>query len=51
MKRLPSGVKISVTVRTWVADGAGPVKSGAFTGLSGHARPVSTEEPVSFTRG
>lgn len=36
MKRLPSGVKISVTVRTWVADGAGPVKS---------------EELVSFTRG
>lgn len=39
MKRLPSGVKISVTVRTWVADGAG------------HATPVSTEELVSFTRG
>jgi len=34
-----------------VADGVGPVKSEAFTGLSGKTTPVSTEELVSFTRG
>jgi hypothetical protein len=45
------GYKISVAVRTWVADGVGPVKSETFTGLSGKTTPVSTEELVSFTRG
>ena len=45
------GYKISVAVRTWVADGVGPVKSEAFTTLSGKTTPVSTEELVSFTKG
>lgn len=46
-----AGYKITITVRTWVADGVGPVKSEAFTGLAGASAPVSTEELESFRKG
>jgi hypothetical protein len=46
------GYKISVAVRTWVANGVGPVKSEVTSGLfTGSGSPTSTEVLESFTRG
>jgi hypothetical protein len=45
------GYKFSIIVRTWVADGVGPVKSEAFTGLTSGSAPTSTEVLKSFTKG
>jgi hypothetical protein len=47
------GYKISIAVRTWVANGVGPVKSEVFSDMLGgsSATPMSTEELVSFTKG
>jgi hypothetical protein len=46
------GYKISVAVRTWVANGVGPVKSEVTSGLfSGSGSPTSTEVLESFTKG
>lgn len=47
------GYKITLTVRTWVANGVGPVKSEVFSdmlGSSASATPTSTEELASFTK-
>lgn len=47
------GYKISLAVRTWVANGVGPVKSEVFSDMLGGSStaPASTEELVSFTKG
>jgi hypothetical protein len=46
------GYKVSVAVRTWVANGVGPVKSEVTSGLfSASGSPSSTEVLDSFTKG
>jgi DUF3108-like len=47
------GYKVSVAVRTWVANGVGPVKSEVFSGMLGGSgsSPASTEVLESFTKG
>jgi hypothetical protein len=47
------GVKISMAVRTWVANGVGPVKSEVFSDMLGgsSSSPISTQELMSFTKG
>jgi hypothetical protein len=47
------GYKISMAVRTWVANGVGPVKSEIFSDMLGSSSssPISTQELMSFTKG
>jgi hypothetical protein len=47
------GYKVSLAVRTWVANGIGPVKSEVFSNMLGGSSsgPLSTEELLSFTKG
>jgi hypothetical protein len=49
------GYKISMAVKTWVANGVGPVKSEVFSDMlgatTGSSAPLSTEELQSFTKG
>jgi hypothetical protein len=47
------GYKISMAVKTWVANGVGPVKSEVFSDMLGGSgnSPASTEELMSFTKG
>jgi hypothetical protein len=47
------GYKISMAVRTWVANGVGPVKSEVYSDMLGgsSSSPISTEELLSFTKG
>jgi hypothetical protein len=48
------GYKLSLAVRTWVANGVGPVKSEVFSDMLGSASgssPLSTDELESFTKG
>ena len=47
------GYKLSMAVRTWVANGVGPVKSEVYSDMLGGSSnsPLSTEELVSFTKG
>jgi hypothetical protein len=47
------GYKISMAVRTWVANGVGPVKSEVLSDMLGGSSnaPISTEELMSFTKG
>ncbi len=47
------GYKITMAVRTWVANGVGPVKSEVFSSALGgsSSTPLSTEVLESFTKG
>jgi hypothetical protein len=48
------GYKLSLALRTWVANGVGPVKSEVFSDMLGSASgsgPLSTDELESFTKG
>jgi hypothetical protein len=47
------GYKVSMAVKTWVANGVGPVKSEVFSDMLGGSgnSPASTEELMSFTKG
>jgi hypothetical protein len=46
-----SGYKGTITVKTWVANGVGPVESEASIEELGHTEDVSHQELVSFTKG
>lgn len=46
-----AGISISIEVRTWLANGVGPVKSVASTKSGGVSEIVSNEELKSFTKG
>ena len=47
------GYKVSMAVRTWVANGVGPVKSEVYSDMLGgsSSSPISTQELMSFTKG
>lgn len=46
-----SGISVSIEVRTWLANGVGPVKSVASTKSGSVGQIVSTEMLKSFTKG
>lgn len=46
-----SGISVSIEVRTWLANGVGPVKSVASTKSGSVGQIVSTEVLKSFTKG
>ena len=45
------GITASVEVRTWLAPGAGPVKTQVVTDEGSASTIAATEELVSFTKG
>ena len=45
------GIPVSIEIRTWVANGVGPVKSEAVLGEGGASHVSAVEELKSFTRG
>ena len=46
-----SGISVTLDIRTWVANGVGPVKDEVTSNASGGAAIVIVEELKSFTKG
>ena len=46
-----SGISVGLDIRTWVANGVGPVKSEVSSNAAGRSTIASLQELKSFTRG
>ena len=46
-----SGIAIDMDIRTWVANGVGPVKTELRTSSAGKTAIVNDQELKSFTKG
>jgi hypothetical protein len=45
------GIPVTIEVKTWMANGVGPVQSEAISSEAGHSTVVSKQQLISFTKG